>query len=98
MEKQKKFRSSSYLVTVRGEPCLACGSPFCVQAHHLRHAEERGWGQKVSDKWTVPLCATCHASCHTRGKEGEWWAMKGIDPIEWATIFFGDRESLNEAD
>ena len=65
-----------------------CGSPFSVHAHHLRHAEERGWGQKVSDKWAVPLCHMDHSDCHTRGRESEWWALKGIDPIEWAEDFF----------
>jgi hypothetical protein len=41
-------------------------------------------GQKVSDNWTVPLCWKCHADCHTRGNESEWWALKGIDSIKWA--------------
>jgi len=88
MDERKKFRSDQYLILVRGESCLVCGSPFSVQAHHLRHAEKRGWGQKVSDKWVVPLCALCHGDCHTRGRESEWWALKGIDPIDWSEIFF----------
>ena len=83
-----KFRSSKYLSIVRGESCLACGSPQFVHAHHLRHAGKRGWGQKVSDEFAVPLCALCHAECHTRGRESEWWALKGIEPIEWAKIFY----------
>lgn len=61
-----------------------CGSPPRVQAHHLRHSENRSMGKKVSDKWTVPLCWQCHADCHTRGNESEWWALNGIDSIEWA--------------
>jgi len=96
MEGRKKFRSKRYLVRVRGESCLVCGSPYSVQAHHLRHAGERGWGQKVSDEFCVPLCALCHADCHTRGRESEWWALKGIDPIEWARIFYKKWEDGND--
>ena len=83
-----KFRSNQYLGLVRGESCLACDSPQFVHAHHLRHAGKRGWGQKVSDEFAVPLCALCHAECHTRGRESEWWAMKGIDPVVWAKEFY----------
>ena len=88
MDERKKFRSKPYLNLVRGEPCLVCGSPHSVQAHHMRHAGERGWGQKVSDEFTVPLCWSCHGECHTRGRESEWWALKGIDPIKWAKEFY----------
>lgn len=64
---------------------MVCGSPPPVHAHHLRHSEKKGVGQKVSDKWVVPLCWKCHASCHTRGKEAEWWKQHEIEPLGWAT-------------
>ena len=66
---------------------MSCGSPLDVQAHHLRHAERRGISRKTADNWAVPLCHMCHMSCHTRGAEAEWWALKGVDPIEWANNF-----------
>ncbi len=37
-------------------------------------------GRKVSDKWTVPLCATHHRALHTVGDEEKWWKDLGIDP------------------
>lgn len=83
-----KLRSKKFLDRVRGEPCLICGSPPRNHAHHLRHSEKSGMGQKVSDKWTVPLCWKCHASCHTRGREDAWWIEQGIDPIKWSENFF----------
>lgn len=84
----RKLRLPAYLKKVRGESCLVCGSPFPNHAHHLRHSEKSGMGQKVSDNWVVPLCWECHASCHTRGREDEWWENLGIDPIEWAKEFY----------
>ena len=63
---------------------MSCGSPFDVQAHHLRHGEKSGMGRKVSDEFVVPLCAMCHMDCHTRGNEADWWIKKRSDPIEWA--------------
>ena len=66
---------------------MACRSPFDVQAHHLRHAERRGISRKAADHWAVPLCVMCHLDCHTKGREGEWWASQGVDPIKWATEF-----------
>lgn len=95
--KVKPWRSAAYLKRVRGESCLSCGSPFDVQAHHLRHAERRGMGRKASDIWAVPLCVTCHMNCHTLGRESDWWsAHTRIDPIDWATEFY-DRYSKEKS-
>jgi hypothetical protein len=89
LSKSKPFRSSGYLKLVRGEPCLACGSPLDVQAHHLRHAERRGIARKASDKWAVPLCVKCHMNCHTVGAEADWWlSVPRKDPVGWAVKFF----------
>ncbi len=38
-------------------------------------------GRKVSDEWTVPLCATHHRAPHTVGDEERWWKERGINPI-----------------
>src|SRR6185312_11384510 len=50
-----------------------------VHAHHLRFAQPRAMGNKVSDEWAVPLCFTHHRSLHTVGNEEAWWVEKGID-------------------
>ena len=92
---QKKYRSNKYLKSVRGEPCLICMAPPPSQAHHMRHSEHRGFSQKVGDQFTVPLCWKCHGDCHTRGNESEWWALNGIDGIEWASSNFSKWKEEN---
>ena len=65
---------------VASQPCLVCGrSP--AQAHHVRFAQPRAIGRKVSDEWVVPLCATHHRALHNVGDEERWWKAWGIDPI-----------------
>ena len=50
-------RQLKTLVVETGKPCLICGrSP--AHAHHIRFAQAKGVGLKVSDGFTVPLCAT----------------------------------------
>ena len=45
----------------------------------LVYGVTRALGRKVSDEWTVPLCATHHRSLHSVGDEERWWKEKGID-------------------
>ena len=89
--REKPWRSARYLCSVRDQPCLSCGTPFSIHAHHLRHAERTGMGRKASDMWAVPLCSRCHHSCHTRGREADWWSERPKeatqDPIRWARHF-----------
>ena len=49
--------------------------------HYVRDAQSRGLGLKVSDEFTVPLCATHHHQIHTTGREREWWQQRNIDPL-----------------
>jgi hypothetical protein len=39
---------------------------------------------KVSDEFTVPLCAVYHHHIHTTGKERDWWLERNIDPLKIA--------------
>jgi hypothetical protein len=72
---------------VAHQPCLICGrSPG--HAHHLRFAQPRALGSKVSDEWVVPLCATHHRALHGVGDEQQWWKERGIDPIGHARILW----------
>ena len=76
----KRIRCKEHLRFVASHPCAICGrSP--AHAHHVRHAQSRGLGLKVSDEFTVPLCATHHHQIHTTGKEREWWQQRNIDPL-----------------
>ena len=79
----KRIRCKEHLRFVASQPCLICGrSPS--YAHHIRYAQPRGLSLKVSDEFTVPLCATHHHQIHTTGKEREWWHEHNIDPLKTA--------------
>jgi DNA recombination protein Rad52 len=79
----RRVRDKEHLRLVASQPCLVCGrSPG--HAHHIRYAQPRAMGRKVSDEWTVPLCATHHRALHTVGDEEKWWKMRGIDPVTHA--------------
>lgn len=76
----KRHRSKEHLRLVASQPCLICGrSPS--HAHHIRHAQSRGLGLKVSDEFTVPLCAIHHHQNHATGDERRWWQDHAIDPL-----------------
>ncbi len=79
----RRIRDKDHLRFVASQPCLVCGrSPG--HAHHVRYAQPRAMGRKVSDEWTVPLCATHHRALHTVGDEEKWWKERQIDPITHA--------------
>jgi hypothetical protein len=50
----------------------------------VRYAQSRGANLRVSDEFTVPLCAIHHHHIHTTGKEQEWWQERNIDPLKVA--------------
>ena len=41
----------------------------------------RGLALKVSDEFTVPLCAIHHSENHATGDERRWWHERKIDPL-----------------
>jgi ERF superfamily len=76
----RRLRNKAHLKFVASHPCLICGrSP--VDAHHLRFAQPRAMGLKVSDEFTVPLCRTHHRDNHSFGDEVAWWERRAIDPL-----------------
>jgi hypothetical protein len=83
----KRIRCKEHLRFVASQPCLICGrSP--AHAHHVRYAQPRGLSLKVSDEYTVPLCATHHHHIHTTAKEREWWQERNIDPLKVASALW----------
>jgi hypothetical protein len=83
----KRIRCKEHLRFVASQPCLICGrSPS--HAHHVRYAQSKGLSIKVSDEFTVPLCAIHHNQIHTTGKEREWWQERNIDPVKIASGFW----------
>jgi len=76
----KRIRSREHLRFVARQPCLICGRTPS-QAHHVRYAQSRGLALKVSDEFTVPLCAIHHTENHATGDERKWWSDCKIDPL-----------------
>jgi ERF superfamily len=66
-----------YLTT---QPCVVCGRTPS-EAHHLRFAQPRALGRKVSDEYTVPVCRLHHRELHRYGDEASWWAGVNVDPL-----------------
>ena len=79
----KRLRDKQHLRFVARQPCLVCGREPC-DPHHVRFAQPRGLGQKVSDEFTVPLCRAHHRELHRASKESEWWLRNGLEPLESA--------------
>jgi DNA recombination protein Rad52 len=76
----KRIRSKAHLRFVASHPCLICGRTPS-HAHHIRYAQPRGLSLKVSDEFTVPLCAIHHSENHATGDERTWWERHKIDPL-----------------
>jgi Rad52/22 family double-strand break repair protein len=83
----KRHRSKEHLQFVAQQPCLVCGrSPS--HAHHVRFAQSKGLALKVSDEFTVPLCAIHHSENHATGYERRWWQTRNIDPLKVARVLW----------
>jgi DNA recombination protein Rad52 len=76
----KRIRDKAHLRFVASEPCLLC-SKAPSDPHHLRFAQPRALGMKVSDEFVVPLCREHHQQLHQAGNELAWWHDMGIDPL-----------------
>ena len=68
----KRLRDKAHLKFVASQPCLVCGRQPS-DPHHLRFAQPRAIGLKVSDEFTVPLCRGHHREFHQAGNEEDWW-------------------------
>jgi hypothetical protein len=76
----RRIRDRDHLKFVAKQSCLICGRQPS-DAHHLRFAQHRALGRKVSDEFTVPLCRGHHREVHRRGDEAAWWNDVGVDAI-----------------
>lgn len=83
----RRLRSKAHLVWVASRPCLVCEALPC-HAHHITFAQPRGLSQKVSDEYTVPLCAPHHNELHVFGNEASWWRNQGIEPLAKANALW----------
>jgi hypothetical protein len=96
LRKPVRARNKAHLIFVAAQPCLICQRSPC-DAHHLKFAQPRALGRKVSDEFTVPLCREHHQQLHRYGNEAAWWANLKIVPLEaakelWSTTL--RREAL----
>ena len=88
----KRIRCKEHLRYVASQPCVICGrSPS--HAHHVRYAQRRGLGIKVSDEFTVPLCVAHHQQLHNTTREREWWQERKIDPLMIAGSLWRESQS-----
>ena len=79
----KRIRDKGHLRFVASQPCLICGRQPS-DPHHLRSAQPRALGLKVSDEFTVPLCRGHHRQLHQAGNEVAWWGKLQINALEMA--------------
>jgi hypothetical protein len=73
-------RDREHLKFVASQPCLICGRTPS-DPHHIKFAEQRTMGRKVSDRFTVPICRLHHRELHRKGNERAWWEKQEIDPL-----------------
>jgi ERF superfamily len=83
----RRMRDREHVKAVAKQPCLVCGRRP-ADAHHLRFAQSRALGRKVSDEFTVPLCRGHHREVHRCGDEIAWWNKTGVDPIPAARVLW----------
>src|SRR5262249_20185154 len=76
----KRLRDKAHLKFVASQYCLVCGRQPS-DPHHLRFAQPRALGMKVSDEFTVPLCRGHHRQLHQAGNEVNWWENLQIDAV-----------------
>ena len=87
ISKPARERDRNHLRFVAHQACLVCGrSPS--DPHHIKFAEQRAMGRKVSDRFTVPLCRLHHRELHRRGDERAWWHVHAIDPLPTAATLW----------
>lgn len=90
----RRIRDRDHVRHVATKPCLVCGR--CPSdAHHLRFAQSRALGRKVSDEFVVPLCRGHHREVHRHGDEGAWWQRAGIDSTAAARVLWRETHPLS---
>jgi Rad52/22 family double-strand break repair protein len=80
----KRLRDKAHLKFVASQPCLVCGRTPS-DPHHLRFAQPRAIGLKVSDEFTVPLCRGHHRELHRAGNESAWWESNMTSKLRFSS-------------
>jgi ERF superfamily len=85
--KLRRSRDKNHLRFIAVQPCTVCGRQPC-EAHHIRYAQPRALGRRVSDEFTVPLCRVHHRELNRQGDERNWWVKFNTDPMPIALKFW----------
>ena len=91
--KPRRCRDKHHLRFIAVQPCTVCGRRPC-EAHHLRFAQPRALGRRVSDEFTVPLCRIHHRELHRQGDERSWWDRANINPMSIALKFWQQTQGV----
>jgi len=97
INKPVRERDREHLKFVASQPCLVCGRTPS-DAHHIKFAEQRAMGRKVSDKFAVPICRLHHRELHRRGNEHAWWQNQGIEPLTVAAALWARTHAAPQAE
>ncbi len=89
----RRVRDREHVKFVARHPCLICGRRP-TDPHHLRFAQSRALGRKVSDEFTVPLCRGHHRELHRCGDEAAWWGKVGVEPLRVANALWRETHPL----
>jgi hypothetical protein len=89
----RRVRDREHIKFVAQQACLICGRRP-ADAHHIRFAQHRAPGRKVSDEFTVPLCRGHHREAHRSGDEAAWWKKVGVDPTTTARALWLETHPL----
>jgi hypothetical protein len=96
LSEPRRARDRDHVRHVAKQPCLVCGRQPS-DAHHLRFAQSRALGRKVSDEFIVPLCRGHHREVHRHGDEQAWWRTSEIDPTAAARALWLKTHPLSTA-
>jgi ERF superfamily len=97
ISKPARERDRNHLRFVASQSCVVCGRGPS-DAHHIKFAEQRTIGRKVSDKFTVPICRLHHRELHRRGDERAWWGKQRINPLPIAAALWERTHALDPAE
>jgi hypothetical protein len=89
----RRLRDREHVRFVAKQPCLICGRTPS-DPHHLRFAQHRALGRRVSDEFTAPLCRGHHREVHRCGDETAWWKNAGVDPTRTARALWLETHPL----
>lgn len=92
----RRLRDKNHLRHVAAQPCILCNR-ILADAHHVRFAQPKAFGAKVSDEFTVPLCRDHHRELHNHGDERAWWHEMGVDPLPVAKRLWDESHAVHDA-